>query len=107
VAGTSADKVGFAALAQVGVVYQGMALLGGGSVLAGMVLGSMAAFIIDHKLKYAAVAAFAGAVFAYIGLIHGAQLGWAVSPLVSLGYAMFGVICLVLDRGQVNAPAAR
>ena len=104
--GTSADKVGFAALAQVGVVYQGMASLGSGSVLAGMVLGAMAAFIIDHKLKHAAVAAFAGAVFAYIGLIHGPQLGWAVSPLVSLGYAMFGAICLLLDRGQPARPAA-
>jgi len=104
--GTSADKVGFAALAQVGVVYQGMASLGSGSVLAGMVLGAMAAFIIDHKLKHAAVAAFAGAVFAYIGLIHGPQLGWAVSPLVSLGYAMFGAICLLLDRGQPTRPAA-
>ena len=54
--GSGADKVGFAALAQVGVVYHGMALLGSGSVLAGMVLGSMAAFIIDHKLKHAAAA---------------------------------------------------
>ncbi|HET7528344.1 MAG TPA: hypothetical protein VFK10_20565 [Burkholderiaceae bacterium] len=104
--GTSADKVGFAALAQVGVVYQGMATLGSGSVLAGMVLGAMAAFIIDHKLKHAAVAAFAGAVFAYIGLIHGPQLGWAVSPLVALGYVMFGAICLLLDRSQPAKPAA-
>jgi AGZA family xanthine/uracil permease-like MFS transporter len=106
VAGTSADKVGFAALAQVGVVYQGMALLGGGSVLAGMVLGSMAAFIIEHRLKHAAGAAFAGAALAYVGLIHGAQLGWAVSPLVALGYAMFGAICLALDRQQPPAGAA-
>jgi len=104
--GTSADKVGFAALAQVGVVYQGMATLGSGSVLAGMVLGAMAAFIIDHKLKHAAIAAFAGAVFAYIGLIHGPQLGWAVSPLVALGYVMFGAICLLLDRSQPAKPAA-
>jgi AGZA family xanthine/uracil permease-like MFS transporter len=97
VAGTSADKVGFAALAQVGVVYQGMALLGGGSVLAGMVLGSMAAFIIDHKLKHAAAAAFIGAALAYVGLIHAAQLMWGASPLVALGYVMFGALCLAAD----------
>ena len=94
VAGSSADKVGLAALAQVGVVYQGMALLGGGSVLAGMVLGSMAASIIDRKLKHAAAAAFVGAVLTFVGLIHGPALGWMVSPLVALGYAMFGAICL-------------
>src|SRR6478672_3528379 len=40
-AGTSADKVGMAALGQVGVVYQGLTVLGGGSVLAGMVLGAL------------------------------------------------------------------
>jgi AGZA family xanthine/uracil permease-like MFS transporter len=98
VAGTGADKVGFAALAQVGVVYQGMALLGSGSVLAGMVLGSMAAFIIDRKLTHAAAAAFIGAALAFIGLIHGPHLGWMVSPLVALGYAMFGVVCLLMSR---------
>jgi AGZA family xanthine/uracil permease-like MFS transporter len=103
VAGTSADQVGFAALAQVGVVYHGMALLGGGSVLAGMVLGSMAAFIIDHKLKHAAAAAFVGAALSYIGLIHAPQLMWGASPLVALGYAMFGGLCLAASYS--NRPA--
>jgi len=104
VAGSGADKVGMAALAQVGVVYQGMALLGGGSVLAGMVLGSMAVFIIDRKLTQAAIVAFVGAAFAFIGLIHGPHLGWMVSPLVSLGYVMFGAVCLLMSRQ--NAPPA-
>ena len=44
--------------------------------------------------------AFAGAALAYVGLIHGAQLGWAVSPLIALGYAMFGFTCLAMSRGQ-------
>jgi len=104
VAGSSADKVGIAALAQVGVVYQGMTLLGGGSVLAGMVLGALAAFIIDRKLTQAAVTAFIGAVLSFIGLIHGEHLGWVVSPLVALGYALFGVVCLLASRQ--TAPSA-
>jgi len=103
VAGTTADKVGIDPLRQVDVWYRGMALLGGGSVLAGMVLGALAAFIIDRKLTHAAVAAFVGAVLSYIGLIHGTHLGWNVSPLVALGYAMFGVVCLILSR-QVAPP---
>ena len=41
----------------------------------------------------------------YVGLIHGAQLGLGVSPLVALGYVMFGVTCLVLGRGQAGTPA--
>ena len=100
-------QVGMGKLAGTGVLYQGMESLGGGSVLAGMVLGAMAVFIIDSKLRHAAAWAFAGAVLAFVGLIHGAQLGWAVSPLVALGYAMFGVTCLVLSRGQPDAPVAR
>jgi AGZA family xanthine/uracil permease-like MFS transporter len=106
VAGSGADKVGLAALGQVGVVYQGMALLGSGSVLAGMVLGSMAAFIIDRKLTHAAAAAFIGAALAFIGLIHGPHLCWMVSPLVALGYAMFGAICLLLSRQLPPGSAA-
>jgi hypothetical protein len=39
-------------------------------------------------------------VLSYVGLIHGAQLGWGVSPLVSLGYLMFAVTCAILMRGQ-------
>ena len=104
-AGTSADKVGMAALGQVGVVYHGLAVLGSGSVLAGMVLGAMAAFIIDRKLTHAAVTAFIGAALAFVGLIHGPALGWMVSPLVSLGYLMFGALCLAMSRQAAAAPS--
>ena len=103
-AGTSAGKVGAAALGGTGVVYRGMELLGGGAVLAGLVLGAMAAFIIDRQFKMAAMYAFAGAVLAFFGFIHGAQLGWAMSPMVALGYALFGAICLAVS-GQKQAPA--
>ena len=103
-AGTSAGKVGAAALGGTGVVYHGMELLGGGAVLAGLVLGAMAAFIIDRQFKMAAMYAFAGAVLAFFGFIHGAQLGWAMSPMVALGYALFGAICLAVSL-QKQAPA--
>jgi AGZA family xanthine/uracil permease-like MFS transporter len=52
------------------------------------------------KLRTAAIWAFAGAALSFIGLIHGAQLGWAVSPMVALGYAMFGGMCLALANNQ-------
>jgi AGZA family xanthine/uracil permease-like MFS transporter len=88
-----------------GLVYQGMALLGGGAVLAGLVLGAMAAFIIDRQFTRAAMFAFAGAVLSFFGFIHGGQLGFAVSPLIALGYALFGAICLASGlqyRAQVQ-----
>ncbi|MSQ59876.1 MAG: regulator [Betaproteobacteria bacterium] len=99
-AGTSAATLGAEKLAGTGVIYNGIALLGSGSVLAGMVLGAMAVFIIDRKLTHAAVAAFVGAVFSYVGLIHGAQLGWGASPSVALGYALFGGVCLLAGMQQ-------
>ncbi|MGH8701579.1 MAG: hypothetical protein ACREVR_10470, partial [Burkholderiales bacterium] len=72
--------------------------LGSGAVLAGMVRGAMAAFIIERKLTHAAVPAFIGAALAWVGLIHGPAMGWMVSPLVSLGYVMFGALCLAMSR---------
>ena len=53
-AGTSAAQVGLAKLAGTGVLYHGLESLGGGSVLAGMVLGAIAVFIIDSQLRHAA-----------------------------------------------------
>jgi AGZA family xanthine/uracil permease-like MFS transporter len=100
-AGTSASQLGAAKLAATGVLYHGLESLGGGSVLAGLILGAIAVFIIDGKLKVAGAWAFAGAILAFIGLIHGAQLGWAVSPMIALGYVLFGVTCIAL---AIKAP---
>jgi adenine/guanine/hypoxanthine permease len=105
-AGTTAAQVGIDKLAGTGVLYRGLESVGGGSVLAGMVLGAMAVYVIDNQMRRAAIWAFAGAVLAYVGLIHGAQLGWAVSPLVATGYVLFGLTCLVLGRGQPDTPPA-
>jgi AGZA family xanthine/uracil permease-like MFS transporter len=105
-AGTSVAQVGAGKLAATGVLYHGLESLGGGSVLAGLVLGAIAAFIIDGKLRTAAAWAFAGAILAFVGLIHGAQLGWAVSPLVALGYAMFGATCFALASGAPRTSGA-
>jgi AGZA family xanthine/uracil permease-like MFS transporter len=104
-AGTAAAKVGLDKLANTGVVYHGMELLAGGAVLAGLVLGAMAAFIIDRKFQAAAAYAFAGAILSFFGFIHGAQLGWAVSPLVALGYALFALVCLWAGMAQKESRA--
>jgi AGZA family xanthine/uracil permease-like MFS transporter len=97
-AGTSAAQLGMGKLMGSGVVYHGMELLGGGAVLAGLVLGAIAAFIIDRRFTTAALWSFAGALLSFFGFIHGAQLGWSVSPLVALGYVFLGAICLAFGR---------
>ena len=99
-AGTTAAQVGYDKLAGTGVLYRGLESVGGGSVLAGMVLAAMAVFIIENKLMHAAAWAFAGGILAFVGLIHGAQLGWGVSPTVALGYGLFGLVCVALSRSR-------
>jgi len=102
-AGTTAEAIGYDKLAMNGVIYHGMALLGGGAVLAGLILGAIAAFIIDRKFGWAAVYAGAGAVFSFFGFIHGTSLGWGNSAPVALGYVMIAGICLVFSRKGVLA----
>src|SRR5216684_3872598 len=100
-AGTSAEQVGMAKLAGTGVVYRGMELLGGGAVLAGLILGAIAAFIIDRRFERAAIYAGAGAVLAFFGFINGTALGIGNSAPVALGYLIVALICLGLSlQGQ-------
>jgi adenine/guanine/hypoxanthine permease len=74
------------------------ALLGGGAVLAGLMLGAIAAFIIDRAFDKAAIYAAAGAVLAFFGFIHGTSLGVGNSAPVALGYLIIAVICVALGR---------
>jgi AGZA family xanthine/uracil permease-like MFS transporter len=66
-AGTSAAKVGEEALTNAGLVYEGLKLLGGGAILAGLVLGAITAFIIDKEFISAAVYCFIGAALGSSG----------------------------------------
>src|SRR5215831_3075020 len=56
-AGTSASTIGLDHLAGVGVLYRGLGVLGGGSILTGLVLGAIGVFIIERE--FAKAAAFA------------------------------------------------
>jgi len=90
-----------------GVVYRGMELLGGGAILAGMILGAIGAFVIDRDFNRAAVYSLAGAVLSYFGFIHGAKLGIGESVEVALGYVLLAVIFWGLaQREGVPKPAS-
>ena len=93
-AAASAAEVGGGALASAGVVYDGLRALGNGAVLAGMVLGAIAVFMIDKRFLWAAgYAAFAG-LLAAVGLIHGERVHLFESPDVALGYGLMAVVLL-------------
>jgi adenine/guanine/hypoxanthine permease len=87
-AGTSAAAVGYDKLAQVGVLYPGLAKLGEGAILTGLVLPAIAVFIIEREFAKAAGFALAGAVLTFFGFMHGEAVGLAVSPVIAAGYAL-------------------
>lgn len=92
-AGLTVDKVGLANLENNGVLYTGLQALGGGAILAGLIIGAIAVFLIDHRPKMAAAYALAGAILSYFGFIHGSQVGIGVSPEIALGYLLMAALC--------------
>jgi adenine/guanine/hypoxanthine permease len=106
-AGTTAAKVGYDNIAANGTIYKGTMLLGGGAVLAGLLLGAIVAFIIDRQFFWAAGYAAAGAVLGFIGLIHGSKVGWDIGGQIALGYLFAAVILVgfgLYNRGKPAAP---
>ncbi|HRE79921.1 MAG TPA: hypothetical protein PLN52_02675 [Opitutaceae bacterium] len=74
-----------------GVLFHGLEVLGGGAVLAGLVLAATAVYIIDRKLWAASAFAGVGAVLTYFGFMHGEKIGVGVSPSVAVGYLLIAV----------------
>ncbi|HET6307845.1 MAG TPA: hypothetical protein VFG12_11700 [Rhodopila sp.] len=106
-AGTSAAALGSAKLAQVGVLYDGLAVLGGGATLAGIILGAITVFIIDRAFEKAAAFALAGTILTFFGFIHGAEgIGIDSSPTVAVSYLGVAAILFYLARYAAFHPAA-
>jgi AGZA family xanthine/uracil permease-like MFS transporter len=89
-----------------GVLYHGLEVLGGGSIVAGLVLGAIGAFVIERKFSAAAAFAAAGAVLTFFGFMHGESIGIAVTPTVAAAYAIAAVFLYGLVRFPELAPAA-
>lgn len=85
-AGTNAHEVGLDSLAGAGVLYAGLETLGGGAILGGLILGGIAVFMIEQKLKSAAAFSLAGGLLAYFGFMHGEAVGIGVSPEAAAAY---------------------
>jgi AGZA family xanthine/uracil permease-like MFS transporter len=81
-------------LANGGVLYGGLATLGSGSVLVGMILGSVCVFLIDRKFIHAAAACTVGGVLTLVGLIHAEEVHVFSNPKIALGYGLAAVTCL-------------
>jgi adenine/guanine/hypoxanthine permease len=104
-AGTSAAAVGMDKLGQVGVLYHGLEVLGGGAILTGLVLGAIGAFVIERRFVEAAVFALAGALLTFFGFMHGESVGLAVTPTVAVAYAIVAAFLFALSRMEATASA--
>jgi AGZA family xanthine/uracil permease-like MFS transporter len=91
-----------AALPQQGVLYHGLEVMGGGSILAGLVLGAIGVFVIERDFVKAAGFALAGAVLTYFGFMHGEAVGigggLGVTPAVALSYAAMAAGFFAIGR---------
>jgi adenine/guanine/hypoxanthine permease len=109
-AGTSASAIGLDHLAGVGVLYRGLGVLGGGSILTGLVLGAIGVFIVEREFAKAAAFAAAGAVLSYFGFMHGEAVGigggLGVSPGPALAYALVAIGLFAFGRRAVALPMA-
>jgi AGZA family xanthine/uracil permease-like MFS transporter len=90
-------------MAQSGVLYHGLEVMGGGAILSGLVLGAIAVFVIERKFANAAGFALAGAVLTYFGFMHGEAVGigsygLGVTPSVALAYAIVAGFLYTLSR---------
>jgi AGZA family xanthine/uracil permease-like MFS transporter len=96
-----------AGLMQKGTLYEGLNVLGGGSILGGLVLGAIAVFIIEREFVKSAGFALAGAAMTYFGFMHGEEIGLGQSPAVALSY--LGVAAVLYGCAKfatVSPPAA-
>jgi AGZA family xanthine/uracil permease-like MFS transporter len=99
-AGTDAGKVGLDALANNGVLYHGLQVLGSGATLCGIILGSIAVMIIDGKLMKAAAFALTGAILTFFGLIHSEAIGVMKMPEVTAAYLVVAAFLAVCSRKE-------
>jgi AGZA family xanthine/uracil permease-like MFS transporter len=101
-AGTNAAAVGFDKLSTQGVLYQGLSVMGEGSILTGLVLAAIGVFVIEREFMRASAFALAGAVLTYFGFMHGGAVGigngLGVTPSVALAYAVVAAFLFALSR---------
>lgn len=104
-AGTNAAAVGMDKLIGMGVLYPGLAVMGEGAILGGLMLGAIAVFIIERDYVKASAFAVAAAAMTFFGLMHGPAVGFAVTPGLAFAYLMVAVFLMACARQEGAAPA--
>jgi AGZA family xanthine/uracil permease-like MFS transporter len=89
-------------------MYNGLGIMGGGSILAGLILGAIATFIIDRDFKKAGAFSMAGAILTFFGFMHGQAIGINQTPGVAAAYVAVAAIlfaCASFSGIEAHEPA--
>ena len=93
--------MGLDKLGNEGILYKGLEVMGGGSILGGLILGAIGVFVIDRKFDKAAIFAAAGGVLTFFGFMHGEKIGFGESPVMALSY--LGVATILYSCARFGA----
>ncbi|MDB5799215.1 MAG: regulator [Rhodocyclales bacterium] len=103
-AGTNAAAVGLDKLGQVGVLYHGLEVMGGGAILGGLMLGAIGVCVIDRLFMKAAAFAAIAALLTFFGFMHGEAIGFGQSPVMALAYLVVAGVLVGCAKFAVVAP---
>lgn len=87
----------YQALANTGIPLLGWERLAAGDILVGMLIATIAIFIIDRKFLISAMYALITAALAFFGFIHAPAIGFATGWEVALGYTMMALVLIAMN----------
>jgi len=93
-------------MSNVGIMYHGLSILGGGSILAGVILGATTVFIIDREFAKAAGFAAAGGGLTFLGLMHGEEVGAFQNVGVVAAYFVVSAVLFGCAKFAAVSPVA-
>jgi AGZA family xanthine/uracil permease-like MFS transporter len=106
-AGTSVAAVGFDKLGNEGILYQGLQVMGDGSILGGLMLGAIGVFVIDRNFTKASIFSLVAAGLTFFGFMHGEKIGFGESPIMALSYLGVATVLFGCARFGAVAEGAR
>ncbi len=87
----------YAALNASGVPLLGWERLAGGDILVGMLICSIAIYVIDRKFMRAAVYSLITGGLAYFGFVHALEIKVGAAPEVALGYGVMALVFILMS----------
>ena len=81
-----------------GAMWNGVPAVKSGAIIIGILLASMCVFMIDKKLRSAALIALSGAVLSLFGFIHNAELGFYPTSPFMIGWLIVAVLLFIFTH---------